>query len=148
MVSREVDRACAPCASLKSLFRIKCWGAGENRLGRRRVGFTPASSPRIGRTPYDGGDWREGPKVEYSPREGTRADPGEYGSGVALVAIAGNTSSIYRGFQGRLGLHRSTIRCYDDTRLHRGPRLDLYASIVSRDLVDDMIQVDGLYGTS
>lgn len=113
MVSREVGRACAPCASLKSLFRIKCWGAGENRLGRRRVGFTPASSPRIGRIRYSGGHWREGPKVEYSPREATRADPGENESGVALVAIAGNAHSIYMGFQERLGLHRSN----DDDRL-------------------------------
>lgn len=81
VVSREVDRACAPCASLKSLFRIKCWGAGENRLGRRRVGFTPASSQRIGGKLCGGEHWREGPKVEYSPREATRADPGEYGVG-------------------------------------------------------------------
>lgn len=33
-------------------------------------------------------------------------------SGVALAAIAGNTRSIYRGFQGRLGLHRSVAGCY------------------------------------
>jgi len=108
VVSREVDRACAPCASLKSLFRIKCWGAGENRFGRRRVGFMPASSLRIGRTSYGGEHWREGPKVEYSPREATRADPGEYESGVAAAAIAGNARSMYRGFHRRLGLHRST----------------------------------------
>lgn len=84
MVSREVGRACAPCASLKSLFRIKCWGAGENRPGRRRVGFTPASSRPIGRVPAGGGHWREGPKVEYSPREATRADPRELGVGLRL----------------------------------------------------------------
>ncbi|TGZ52624.1 hypothetical protein DBV15_07098 [Temnothorax longispinosus] len=37
----------------------------------------PASSSRIGRTSYGGEHWREGPKVEYSPREATRADPGD-----------------------------------------------------------------------
>lgn len=87
MVSREVGRACAPCASLKSLFRIKCWGAGENRPARRRVGFTPASSRPIGRIPTGGGHWREGPKVEYSPREATRADPRHFGVGLCAFAI-------------------------------------------------------------
>jgi len=82
-----------------------------------------------------GGDWREGPKVEYSPREGTRADPGEYGSGVVLVAIAGSTRSIYRGFQGRLGL-RGSLRiagCDEDAespgrQVARSPGRDRVAS--------------------
>ena len=97
MVSREVGRACAPCASLKSLFRIKCWGAGENRPARRRVGFTPASSRPIGWIASGGGHWREGPKVEYLPREATRADPREFGVGLRLChpANSDRTRFIY-----------------------------------------------------